>query len=174
MKRQSIIIWPRAVVRSAAFFAPFAAALLLAGCSSLDVPKLRWPFAAKPVVAPEVVDEIVFESPQAGAPVTAFPQYFQRNTLVIDLTSAGATGSVVMRPKTAAGWPVRVSFRVKPGSFAALEITAGQRVLLPVVGAARRPTLDLPLPPSLIRARSDEPLQLRWGAATTPQSVPMS
>ncbi|MEZ5458979.1 MAG: hypothetical protein R3E65_06615 [Steroidobacteraceae bacterium] len=162
MKRQSIII------------GPLAAALLLAGCSSLDVPKWRWPFAAKPVVAPDIVDEIVFESPQAGSPVTSFPQYFRRNTLVIDMTGAGAAGSVVMRPKTAAGWPVRVSFRVKPGSFAALEITAEQRVLLPVVGAARRPTLDLPLPPSFLKARSDDPVYLRWGAATNPQSAPIS
>jgi hypothetical protein len=136
------------------------------------VPQLRWPFAAKPTPVPEPVDEIVFESPDAGAPVNAFPQYFRRNTLIIDLTAASGAGSVMMRPKTAAGWPVRVAFRVRPGSFEALEISAAQRVLLPVVASAKRPTLDLELPPSFVRARGDDALRVRWGAVVSPASAP--
>jgi hypothetical protein len=151
----------------------------LAGCSSLrmpdvNMPKLRWPFSAKPVPAPEPVDEVIFEAPAAQSPATvvAFPQYFKRNTLIIDLTSASGSGSVLLRPKTPAGWPMRVAFRVKPGSFEALEINAGQRVLLPVVAKAKRPTLDLELPPALVRARSDDALQLRWGAVVPPPVAP--
>ena len=149
----------------------------LAGCSSLEMPKLRWPFGAKPAPVPEVVDEIVFEAADPGAPVNAFPQYFRRNTLIVDLTAATGQGSVVMRPKTAAGWPVRVAFRVKPGSFEALEVLGGQRLLLPVVGASRRPTLDLELPPSFVPARGNDAVTLRWGtvaAAPAVQSPPTS
>jgi hypothetical protein len=159
------------------YAALLALATALAGCSSLEVPKLRWPFGAKPAPVPEVVDEIVFEAADPGAPVNAFPQYFRRNTLIVDLTAASGQGSVVMRPKTAAGWPVRIAFRVKPGSFEALEVRAGQRVLLPVVAASKRPTLDLELPPSFVPVRSDDALTLRWGAVTAPpglQSPPTS
>jgi hypothetical protein len=172
VKRQSISKWSRAGARSGTLLVALGLATALAGCSSLEMPQLRWPFAAKPVPLPEAVDEIVFESPDAGGPVNAFPQYFRRNTLIIDLTAASGAGSVLMRPKTAAGWPVRVAFRVKPGSFEALEISAAQRVLLPVVASAKRPTLDLELPPSFVRARGDDALRLRWGAVAPPAVAP--
>ncbi len=168
VKRQSISKWPRSGARSASLLMMLGLVTALTGCSSLQMPQMRWPFAAKPAPVPDTVDEILFESPVVGAPVNAFPQYFRRNTLIIDLTAASGAGSVMMRPKTAAGWPVRVAFRVKPGSFEALEINAGQRVLLPVVARAKRPTLDLELPPALVRARSDDALQLRWGAVVPP------
>ena len=65
----------------------------LAGCSSLrmpdvNMPKLRWPFSAKPVPAPEPVDEVIFEAPAELSPATvvAFPQYFKRNTLIMFTT----------------------------------------------------------------------------------------
>jgi hypothetical protein len=159
-------------VRGVALLAMLGVATALAGCSNLNMPKLRWPFGAKPAPVPEAVDEIVFESPDPGAAVNAFPQYFRRNTLIVDLTAASGAGSVMMRPKTAAGWPVRVAFRVKPGSFEALEISAEQRVLLPLVATAKRPTLDLELPPSFVRAGGDATLQLRWGAAVPPRPSP--
>jgi hypothetical protein len=171
VKRQSISKGPRIGARSGALLVALGLATALAGCSSVQMPQLRWPFAAKPTPVPEPVEEIIFESADAGAPVNAFPQYFRRNTLIIDLTAASGAGSVMLRPKTAAGWPVRVAFRVKPGSFEALEISAAQRVLLPVVASAKRPTLDLELPPSFVRARGDEALRLRWGAAAPPPVV---
>lgn len=171
VKRQSISKWPRFAARNASLLVMLGIVTALTGCSSLQMPQLRWPFAAKPAPVPETVDEIVFESPDPGAPVTAFPQYFRRNTLIVDLTTASAAGSVMMRPKTAAGWPVRVAFRVKPGSFEALEISAEQRVLLRVVAAAKRPTLDLELPASFVRARGNDALRLRWGAAVQPPVV---
>ncbi len=150
----------------------------LAGCSSLrmpdvNMPKLRWPFSAKPVPAPEPVDEVIFEAPAELSPATvvAFPQYFKRNTLIIDMTSASGSGSVLLRPKTPAGWPVRVAFRVKPGSFEALEVRADQRVLLPLIASSNRPTQDLSLPPGSYQVRTESML-LRWGAAVPPAPVP--
>jgi hypothetical protein len=171
VKRQSIPAALPPVARSGLCAALLAMLTALAGCSSLEMPKLRWPFGAKPAPMPEVVDEIVFAAADPGAPVSAFPQYFRRNTLIVDLTMASGQGSVVMRPKTAAGWPVRIAFRVKPGSFEALEVLGGQRLLLPVVGASQRPTLDLELPPSFVPVRTDAALTLRWGAVTAPPAV---
>lgn len=151
----------------------------LAGCSALrmpdvNMPKLRWPFSAKPVPAPEPVDEVIFEAPAAVSPaaaVVAFPQYFKRNTLIIDLTSASGSGSVLLRPKTPAGWPMRVAFRVKPGSFEALEVRADQRVLLPLTASSTRPTQDLSLPPGSYQVRTESML-LRWGLAVPPALSP--
>lgn len=146
----------------------------LAGCSSLrmpdvNMPKLRWPFSAKPVPPPEPVDEVIFEAPvaDATAAVAAFPQYFKRNTLIIDLTTASGSGSVLLRPKTPAGWPMRVAFRVKPGSFEALEVRADQRVLLPLSASSNRPTQDLSLPPGSYQVGT-ESILLRWGPTVPP------
>lgn len=147
-------------------------ALLIAGCSSLGLPRLSWPFAARPAPAPEVVDELLFES--AGeAPVNAFPQYFRRNTLIVDMTAAGASGAVTLRPRSRFGWPVRVAFRVRPGAFAALEVVGAQRLVLPVVADGRRATLDLELPPGFVQARDDRAIEVRWGAVGGVQSVPI-
>jgi hypothetical protein len=142
-------------------------AVLLAGCASVSLPKPRWPFAARPAPAPQAVDELLFESP-AEAPVSAFPQYFRRNTLVVDMTAAGPMGAVTLRPRSPFGWPVRVAFRVRPGTFGALEVIGEQRLLLPVVAGGRRPTLDLELPPGFVPARGDRSIELRWGAAVQP------
>lgn len=150
----------------------------LAGCSSLrmpdmNMPTLRWPFSAKPVPAPEPVDEVIFEAPEAAsaATVVAFPQYFKRNTLIIDLTAASGSGSVLLRPRTPAGWPMRVAFRVKPGSFEALDVRADQRVLLPLAASSTRPTQDLSLPPGSFQVRTESML-LRWGPAVPPAPLP--
>lgn len=140
-------------------------AVLLAGCASLRVPTPRWPFGAKPLPAPQVVDELVFAS-SAELPVSAFPQYFRRNTLIVDMTGAGPEGAVTLTPKTQFGWPVRVAFRVRPGGFAALEVQGEQRLLLPVVASTRRPTLDLELPPGFVPPRGDRSIEVRWGPLT--------
>jgi hypothetical protein len=146
--------------------------MLLAGCSSLDLLKPRWPFSSRSAPAPEVVDELTFES-VGEVPVSAFPQFFRRNTLIVDMTAAGAAGAVTLRPHTRFGWPVRVAFRVRPGAFAALELVGDQRLVLPVVADGHRATLDLELPPGFVPARDDRAIEVRWGAVAGAQSVPI-
>jgi hypothetical protein len=146
-------------------------AMLFAGCASVSWPKPRWPFSARPAPAPQVVDELMFES-SGEAPVSAFPQYFRRNTLIVDMTAAGTSGAVTLRPRTQFGWPARVAFRVRPGAFAALEVRGEQRLVLPVVAGGRRAALDLELPPGFVPARGDRAIEVRWGAAGGVQSVP--
>lgn len=144
--------------------ATLAVAALIAGCASVNLPRPRWPFAARPAPAPLIVDELVFEAP-TGVPVSAFPQYFRRNTLIVDMTAAATAGVVTIRPKTPFGWPVRIALRVRPGVFAALELRGAQRLVLPVVASGRRATVDLELPPGFVPTRGDEPIELRWGMA---------
>jgi hypothetical protein len=142
--------------------AVIAAALLavLSGCSSLSLPKISWPFGAKTVPAPQPVDEIVFEAAE-GAPAPAYPQYWKRNTLVVDLRAAPSAGRVTMRPRAAEGWPVRLAFRVTPGAIGQLEVQADQRALLPV-NAGAAPPLDLELAPSVYR-RDTPVIVVTWG-----------
>ena len=150
--------------RSVGRLAPalIAATLLatLAGCSSLSLPKISWPFGAKTVPAPQPVDEIVFES-AAGAVDSTYPQYWKRNTLVVDLRAAPSSGRVTMRPRAADGWPVRLAFRVTPGAIGQLEVQAAQRVLLPV-NAGAAPPLDLELAPSVYQ-RDTPAIVVSWG-----------
>ncbi len=145
-----------------AFGAALAAALcvLLAGCANLSLPKLSWPFGAKSSPAPQPVDEIVFEAGDASG-VATYPQYWKRNTLVVDLQSAASSGRVTMRPRAAEGWPVRIAFRVTPGAIGRLEVQAAQRVVLPVNGAAP-PALDLELPASAYQ-RDTPAIVVSWG-----------
>jgi hypothetical protein len=142
--------------------AMIAMALLaaLVGCSSLSLPKLSWPFGAKAVPAPQPVDEIVFEGTE-GAAAPAYPQYWKRNTLVVDLQAAPSSGRLAMRPRSAAGWPVRLAFRVTPAAIGRLEVQAAQRVLLPISAAATAP-LDLELAPAVYR-RDTPVIIVSWG-----------
>lgn len=133
---------------------------LLAACSSLPRVGSLWPFGKKPVAAPQVVDEIVFEGAD-GSSATAFPQYWKRNTLVVDLSSAPAAGRVTMKPRSADGWPVRLAFRVIPGAIGQLEVQAAQRVVLPVNAASGAP-VDLELAPSVYQ-RGTAQIVLSWG-----------
>jgi hypothetical protein len=139
-----------------------ATALLavLSGCSSLSLSRLAWPFGAKAVPAPQPVDAIVFDAAD-GAVATAYPQYWKRNTLVVDLQSAPSSGRVTMRPRASGGWPVRLAFRVAPGAIGQLEVQAAQRVLLPVNAGAAAP-LDLELAPSVYR-RDTPAIVVAWG-----------
>ncbi len=132
----------------------------LPGCSSVSLPKISWPFGARVAPAPQPVDEIVFEAPEGGA-APAYPQYWKRNTLVVDLQSAPATGRVMMKPRSPEGWPVRLAFRVLPGSIGRLEVQGAQRVVLPV-NVEATPPVDLELSPAVVE-RGTPVLVVSWG-----------
>ena len=57
--------------------------LVVPACSSLHAPKI-WPFYKKPKLGPEAVNELTLVNADGSA--ASFPQYWKRNTLVIDLT----------------------------------------------------------------------------------------
>src|SRR5581483_5097267 len=68
---------------------------LAAGCSHL--PRPHWPWHHQPAQGPQEVHELDITSADGSS--VNLPQYWKRNTLVVDLQRAGATGSVVMKPR---------------------------------------------------------------------------
>ncbi len=122
-----------------------ACCLALAACSSLSMPKI-WPFYKKPKPGPEAVSELNLVN--ADGSTATFPQYWKRNTLVIDLSGVGGQGSVAARLPEETTWPVRVAVRVRPGSVGQLEVQGEERNVLPVT-AEGADLVDIELAPSL-------------------------
>jgi hypothetical protein len=128
------------------------ALMLITGCAHLHWP---WHHAPPPPPAP------VHELDMSGAGVAGFPQYWKRNTLLVDLRGASASGSAVMKPIAGTTWPVRLGFRVTPGAFGTLEVRGEQRVLLPISASGAQP-IELELPPGVYTAKTPE-ITVSWG-----------
>ncbi len=137
-------------------------ALSLAGCSHLPSP--HWPWHHKPAPAPPEVHEI----DETRDSATWFPQYWMRNTLIIDLQSASGSGNVVLTPHEGTTWPVRIAFKVMPGSFGELEVRAAQRIVLPVTPQGTKPIV-LELSPGIYVPRSPQ-ISVSWGPNPAPAS----
>jgi hypothetical protein len=119
-----------------------------------------WPFHKKPKPAPEVVHELTLVNAD-GSPAN-FPQYWKRNTLVIDLSGiSGGPGNLGVRLPDEAEWPVRVALRVRPGSVGQLEIAGEERTVLPVTQDGTQP-IDLTLAPS-VYTRKTAAIYISWG-----------
>lgn len=136
-----------------------AVCLALVACSHL-----HWPFRRKPP-APEVAHALAITTP-AGVPTSSYPQYWQRNTVVLDLQLISGSGEIEVRPLPNHAWPVRIALRVRPGSVGQLEAQADQRIVIPVTASGAKP-LDLELPPGVYSASSMQ-MSVRWGPAATP------
>lgn len=136
-----------------------AGLLATAGCATV---KSHWPFGKAGVAAPEPVQELRLQSAAAEATPTVL-QYWERNTLVVDLTTVASAGQLQLIRDPARTWPVRVAFRMLPGRFEALEVRGAQRVILPV--AAGSGAVTALLPPGAYDS-STTGLTLRWGAKT--------
>ncbi len=123
------------------------------------------PWSKKPAPPPEPVQELAITGAD-GAPATAFPQYWKRNTLVVDLQSASGNGSVTLKPGASAKWPVRLALRVRPGTVGLLEVQADQRMILPVTASGDKP-VDLELVPGVYTPKSAQ-VVVRWEPARAP------
>jgi hypothetical protein len=111
------------------------------------------PWGKKAPAAPVPVNELVVEG-------QAFPQYWKRNTLVVDLSGASGAGSITLKPGESGKFPVRVAFRVMPGSVGLLEVQADQRMLLPVTRDGAKP-VDLELVPGVYTPKTQQ-IVVRW------------
>jgi hypothetical protein len=125
------------------------------------------PWSKKSAAPPEPVHELTVTGAD-GAPATAFPQYWKRNTLVVDLQGASGTGSVTLKQGESAKWPVRIALRVRPGTVGLLEVQADQRMILPVTREGDKP-VDLELVPGVYTPKSPQ-IVIRWEPARTPTS----
>jgi hypothetical protein len=147
-----------------------ALALSLSGCShlpSIHMPSIHWPWHHSPAPPPEVheLDEV-----DAAGASASFPQYWQRNTLVVNLQGASGSGSVVLKPREGTAWPVRIAFKVTPGSIGELEVRGAQRTVLPITTAATQPIV-LELSPGIYVPKTPQ-MTVSWGPSpsTTPAS----
>jgi hypothetical protein len=102
----------------------------------------------------------VHELDVSGAAGAAYPQYWMRNTLLLDLSAASGSGSITLRPASAYGWPVRLAFRVTPGAIGVLEVRAAQRTSLPIASAGGRP-VDLELAPGVYTPQTEQ-MTVSW------------
>jgi len=128
---------------------------LVAGCST---PKI-WPFYKKPKPVPEVVHEVDLVNADGSA--ASYPQYWKRNTLVIDLSGVSGAGSVAARLPADTTWPVRVAVRVRPGSVEQVEVLGEERNVLAVAREGTNP-IDIEFAASVYRPTTGA-IYISWG-----------
>ncbi|HLK70440.1 MAG TPA: hypothetical protein VKT19_00670 [Steroidobacteraceae bacterium] len=122
----------------------------------------HWPHRAHRAAAAPTGPTLMVQLDGGTASRTALPQSWDRNTLLVDLTHLGGSGSATLTPAATTGWPARLAFRVQPGSFASLTVQGAQRVqfTLPAQGKP----MDLQLDPGVYVVRTPS-VTLQWNAA---------
>jgi len=98
------------------------------GCATV---KSYWPWKAAPAAAPEPVRELAVNVP-ADAAMPVVLQFWERNTLVIDLQQVPPAGQFTLTREGDRAWPVRIAFRMSPARFETLQVRGAQRVVLPL------------------------------------------
>ncbi|HEV7716008.1 MAG TPA: hypothetical protein VGO53_10450 [Steroidobacteraceae bacterium] len=152
------------MIQSATRLATVLCLVALTGCGHMP----RMPWSAKPAPAPKAVNELI-EAAADGTPTQAFPQYWKRNTLVVDLQSAaGAGGTLVLKRRDGAKWPVRLAFRLMPGSVGLIEVQGDQRLLVPVTREGTK-AVDVELVPGVYTAKTVQ-ITVKWEPLKAPVS----
>jgi len=152
------------VFRAARITVLLAAAVSLAGVTACG----HLPWHRKAPTGPEAVNELQ-ESAADGTPTQVFPQYWKRNTLVIDLQSAATSGgTLTLKPRDGEKWPVRLAFRVMPNTLGLIEVQADQRLLMPVTKEGTKP-IDLELVPGVYTGKTQQ-ITIKWEAYNPPTS----
>jgi hypothetical protein len=151
----------RPAVRPGAAVLVVALTMLVAGCSHLS--GIRWPWRHKPTPPPPEVHELDITA--EGGTAANFPQYWKRNTLLVDLRTASGSGGILLKPRQGTAWPVRLALRVMPGSVGVLEVRGDQRTLLPITPDGTKP-IDLELVPGIYTPKTTQ-IAVSWGPNTT-------
>jgi hypothetical protein len=138
----------------------------MSACGSIS---RLWPFGKK-AAGPEVANALVFES-EPGAAVSV-PQYWKRNSVVIDLQSMSGQGRMLVKPREGIAWPVRVTLRTRPGSVGEIDVRGTQRVILPVPESGSAP-VDIELAPGVVRPETAL-LTITWGPRVVPSDTPQA
>ena len=131
-------------------------------CMGLAACGLHWPWKHHAAPAPQPVEELTLEPVADAPPASAdIKQFWDRNTLLLDLTGISGEGAVALLPGTP-GWPVRLEFRVQPGRIARLEVQGRERVVFEVPSQGTPMVLKL-APGAYVRKTTQ--ITLRWSAA---------
>jgi hypothetical protein len=116
------------------------ALLLLAGCSHISG---WWPWHHKSPPAPESVSVLVPTAVGDAAPIPV-SEFWDGNALRVELGALSGSGSLQFTRAPRQAWPVRVEFRVQPGSARQLEVSAAQRVVFTIPATGNLITFTLP------------------------------
>ena len=130
-----------------------ALCVVLAGCAT----PWHWPWH-RHQPPPQPVHDVTVQSDDAASIL----QYWDRNTLQLDLTALSGEGTAIVTPVKSVGWPIRIEFLVRPGSFGRLQVSAAQRVVFEV--PPRGKDLVMKLAPGAYGPQSQS-ITLRWSAA---------
>ena len=128
---------------------------------NLSACAMHWPWKRRPAPPSQPVQQVTIV-PDTSVAATPILQYWDRNTLLLDLTAARGEGSAIVTPIKALGWPRRLEFRVQPGSIGRLEVVGAQRVIFAV--PSQGTALLLRLTPDAYRPDTGQ-ITLRWSAA---------
>jgi hypothetical protein len=150
---------PGAAITAASLL--LAAGLSLAGCASVSA-HLPWRHKAPP--PPEVSTALTVATPDGAA--LAWPQVWERNDVVLDMSGVAATGAAVVMPRSGLAWPVRVALRVTPGSIGAIDVRGAQRLVVPVPVSGAG-TVNIELPAGVYVAATKQ-ITLNWGPLSVP------
>ncbi|HEV7432319.1 MAG TPA: hypothetical protein VGN77_04690 [Steroidobacteraceae bacterium] len=117
-----------------------AVAAGLGACSHLHN---LWPWHHAAAAPESATNELVVVAAEGmTAPVLA--QTWDRNALRVELTALAGEGELRLRPSQGHGWPIRLEFAVRPGSFKHLEVRGEQRVTMSVPDAGAETVLPVP------------------------------
>jgi hypothetical protein len=137
-----------------------ASALALPGCGTV---RHIWPFGKAPVIAPQPVQELEVRAP-SGQSAPPVQQFWERNTLLIDLQGVPSTGQIQLLRKAGGEWPVRLALRMLPGKFEAIELRGSQRVVMPVAQGTQAITIEVP---AGVYPAAAQQLTVTWGSKSS-------
>lgn len=147
--------------RNGAFLLLALACLGSAGCATV---KSYWPWHRAPPAAPQPVRELEVTFP-ADMAIPVVLQFWERNTLVIDMQQVPPSGQFRLTREGEKAWPVRIAFRMSPARFETLQVQGAQRVVLPLAtGTSDTVTADLA--PSAYN-KDTKALVVSWGTRGT-------
>ena len=131
--------------------------LIAALCMTLSACGLHWPWKRHPKPPPPAVHYVTVAS-DGGA----ISEYWDRNTLQFDLTALSGEGTATLSQIKSVGWPIRLEFLVRPGSFGQLEVVGVQRVVYEI--PSQGSNVILKLAPGVCTPDT-ESITLRWSVA---------
>jgi hypothetical protein len=134
-----------------------AVAIILLSMALTSCSTARWWWDRPPPPRPTPVHYVTVNGVRSGD----VRQFWDRNALKLDLSSLDGEGSVTVTPVATVGWPIRLEFLVRPGSFTRLEVLAAQRVVfdVPIKGRVQVLKLD----PAVVEPKTAL-ITLRWSA----------
>jgi hypothetical protein len=134
---------------------------VLALCLVLTACGMHWPWRHRKPSQTPPVQELIIAAADDTAPASIL-QFWDRNTLQLDLTAISGEGGAILRPSPGHAWPIRLEFKVQPGRFVNLEVTALQRVVfeVPAQGA---PVVFRLAPGAYVR--DTRQITVRWSGA---------